>query len=175
MYKIYCITNKINGKKYIGLTSRDPRIRFEEHMRSYQTILGKARLKHGLQNFTLEVLESSLNKEEVDERERFYIKQKETLAPKGYNLSHGGNSNKTISEQGRQKLREVNLGKNNPKSVRYILMLDKDTGEVLKTFGSAREAGRYLGNENKYRAISYCLEGKQKTSQGYKWIYGEYI
>ena len=52
-------------------------------------------------------------------------------------------------------------------------MISKDTNEILNRFGSAREAARFLGNENKYRSITYCLSGKSKSSQGYFWRYEE--
>ena len=52
-------------------------------------------------------------------------------------------------------------------------MIDKDTNEILNKFESIREAAKFLGNENKYRSIVYCLSGKIKTSQGYFWKYEE--
>lgn len=52
-------------------------------------------------------------------------------------------------------------------------MIDVKTGEVLNKFGSAREAARFLGSENKYRSIAYCLAGKTKISHGYIWKYEE--
>ena len=65
------------------------------------------------------------------------------------------------------------IGIRNPKCKKYILMINKDTNEILNKFGSTREAARFLGNENKYRSIAYCLSGKIKTSQGYFWKYEE--
>lgn len=176
MIKIFCvykITNLINGKSYIGITQRDPQIRFNEHFSNKKELLYKAKEKYGKENFQLEIIEDNIPKEKIDEKERYYIKLYNTLVPNGYNLSIGGISNKSIPEEGKQKLRECNLGIHNPKCKKYILMIDKDTNEILNKFGSTREAARFLGNENKYRSIAYCLSEKIKTSQGYFWKYEE--
>ena len=176
MIKIFCvykITNLINGKSYIGITQRDPQIRFNEHFSNKKELLYKAKEKYEKENFQLEIIEDNIPKEKIDEKERYYIKLYNTLVPNGYNLSIGGISNKSISEEGKQKLRKCNLGIRNPKCKKYILMINKDTNEILNKFVSTREAARFLGNENKYRSIAYCLSGKIKTSQGYFWKYEE--
>ena len=176
MIKIFCvykITNLINGKSYIGITQRDPQIRFNEHFSNKKELLYKAKEKYEKENFQLEIIEDNIPKEKIDEKEQYYIKLYNTLVPNGYNLSIGGISNKSISEEGKQKLRKCNLGIRNPKCKKYILMINKDTNEILNKFGSTREAARFLGNENKYRSIAYSLSGKIKTSQGYFWKYEE--
>ena len=176
MIKIFCvykITNLINHKIYIGITKRNPKIRFNEHFSNKKELLYKAKEKYGKDNFLLEIIESNVSEDMIDEKERYYIQLYKSLVPNGYNLSQGGISNKSISEQGKQKLKKCNLGINNPKCNKYILMINKDTNEILNKFGSTREAARFLGNENKYRSIAYCLSGKIKTSQGYLWKYEE--
>ena len=63
-----------------------------------------------------------------------------------------------------------------------VLMLDKNTNEVLRTFESTREAARYLiskdslnpKSESGYSShISEVCSGKRKTCQGYKWQYAD--
>ena len=174
MIKIFCIykiTNLINNKIYIGITKRDPKIRFNEHFSNKNEILYKAKEKYGKENFSLEIIKNGIPENQIDEEEKYYIKYYNSLIPNGYNLSIGGLSNKSISKEGKQRLKKCNLGINNPKCTKYILMIDKNTNEVLNEFGSTREAARFLGNENKYRSIAYCLSGKTKTSQGYFWRY----
>ena len=56
----------------------------------------------------------------------------------------------------------------------YINQYDLNDNFINK-FGSAREAARYLGNENKYRGILYCLNGKCKSAYGFIWKYEDII
>lgn len=44
-------------------------------------------------------------------------------------------------------------------------------GKLLNTFGSIREAARFLGNENLNIHISEACRGKRKTVKEYIWRY----
>ncbi|HXP23602.1 MAG TPA: GIY-YIG nuclease family protein, partial [Candidatus Sulfotelmatobacter sp.] len=85
---IYIITNTINGKRYIGLSTRIKR-RIMEHRtpRNLQrsTVLARAFRKYGIENFKFEVLEEC-EPSLLAERERFWIAQ---LKPE-YNMTTGG-------------------------------------------------------------------------------------
>ena len=171
MFCVYKITNSINNKSYIGVTKRKPKIRFNEHFRNKEEPLYSAKEKYGIENFSLTIIEEDIKDSDIDEKERYYITYYNSIAPNGYNLSAGGMSNMTISPKGRQKLRNINLGIHNPKCCKWILMINKETKQIIRKFGSTREAARFLGDENKYRSIAYCLEGKTKSAQGYLWRY----
>lgn len=95
---IYKITNKINGKMYIGKTLfNNPVDRWKEHLQDYKRIknekrpLYSAMKKYGPENFDFEVLEETDN---TEERERFYIEHYHTYVGdsecKGYNATLGG-------------------------------------------------------------------------------------
>ena len=130
MIKIFCvykITNLINNKVYIGITKRNPKVRLNEHFSNKNDLLYKAKEKYGKENFSLEIIEKDISKDDIDAKERYYIELYNSLVPQGYNLSNGGISNKSISESGKIKLKECNLGINNPKSKKYILMIDIKT------------------------------------------------
>ena len=171
IFKVYCITNLINNKKYIGITSRNIKTRFQEHCSHNQTLVYDAVQKYGKENFQIEILENNIPKEEIDKRERYFISKFNTLIPNGYNLSTGGISNKDLNDKTKRKLSEMNMGIKNPRCHKYILQIDKNTKEILGKFGSAREAARFLGNESKNVNINYCLRGKTKTAYGYIWKY----
>lgn len=89
MIGIYKITNKINGKIYIGQSVHIER-RWQEHCQESSTsIIAKAIKKYGKENFSFEVLEQYQveDYDKLDEREMYYIHQYNSLVPNGYNVT----------------------------------------------------------------------------------------
>ncbi len=88
---IYKITNKLNGKIYIG-QSVNPYRRFAAHCSRAKTgednyPIHSAIKKYGKENFELEILEWT---EDYNEREKMLIKEYNSKVPNGYNLTDGG-------------------------------------------------------------------------------------
>lgn len=91
---VYVHINKINGKKYVGITSRKPEDRWDYGF-GYrgQTYFYKAIQKYGWDNFKHEILLTNETKEYACAAERCLIKAYASNNPKyGYNLSSGGES-----------------------------------------------------------------------------------
>ena len=95
---IYCFTNKINNKKYIGQTI-NPNQRYNAHKSNYQnsnnqeynSLLHKAFRKYGFENFDYEILSKDIDDIELlNQLEIFYIKKFNTKVPNGYNVESGG-------------------------------------------------------------------------------------
>lgn len=89
---IYVITNTINNKKYVG-QSIDADRRFIEHCKNYiseVSLINKAIKKYGKENFTMEIVEHSV--ENYNERESYWINFYNSMSPNGYNLTPGGES-----------------------------------------------------------------------------------
>ena len=88
---VYQITNKINGKQYIGITNNYKR-RWENHKccNDPSMAIAQAIKKYGANNFDFEVLLSGLTIEEASEKEIELIKTKNTRVPNGYNIAAGG-------------------------------------------------------------------------------------
>lgn len=99
MYTVYAITNQINGKKYIGVTRRDPFVRYKEHIcLANSDSLAKihcAMRKHGVENFKLEILESNVPDELAGQKEQEYILKYNSFYHDGhgYNVNDGGRGN----------------------------------------------------------------------------------
>lgn len=88
---VYKVTNTINNKSYIGQTINDLKQRKNEHISgSYKSYFHNSIHKHGIDCFVWEVLCECSSKVELDEMEFHYIKQYDTKAPNGYNLTWGG-------------------------------------------------------------------------------------
>jgi group I intron endonuclease len=85
---IYELINQDNGKKYIGQTQNNLNFRFNQHKNnSYtrNTPLYSSMRKHGVDKFKIYMVEICPN-HILNEKESFYIKNKNTLYPYGYNL-----------------------------------------------------------------------------------------
>ena len=99
---VYCYTNLINGKKYIGQTIRSMHIRHIEHCSCGSRAtredypFHRAVKKYGMENFKLDILiENCTDYDKLNAYETFFIKRYKTLCVEdGYNVCSGGyNSN----------------------------------------------------------------------------------
>lgn len=86
---------------------------------------------------------------------------------------HMKNRQNPILEETKKKisksLKGKYIGKLNACS-KKVEQLDLN-GNVLNTFSSIREAGRFLGDERKNAHIVDVCNGKRKVAWGYKWRY----
>lgn len=96
---IYCATNKINNKKYIGQTINT----LEERIRGHLTfaklnkegcrLFWRAIRKYGEEAFEWIILFEAKNTDELNYMESYYIEKYDTTNPnKGYNLKGGGHN-----------------------------------------------------------------------------------
>lgn len=98
---IYKTTNLINGKIYIGQKHSD-KFLGNTYLGSGKE-LRKSIIKYGKSNFKVELIEEVETKELMDEREIYWISYYHSTNKEiGYNLSEGGNVNRTL------------VGENNP-------------------------------------------------------------
>ena len=112
---VYLITNIINGKRYVGWTSKSLEIRWRQHSRRHTNCfaLHNAISKYGVENFSVEILFSVLTKELAAELEIEYIERYNTMAPNGYNLTSGGDGVSGDCEEVRRKKSLANIGNKN--------------------------------------------------------------
>lgn len=89
---VYCHTNKVNGKKYIGITSQEPTRRWQNgNHYDTQPYFWRAIQKYGWDGFQHEILYTDLSKESAEQLEVDLIKKYQTQDPnKGYNSADGG-------------------------------------------------------------------------------------
>ncbi len=87
---IYCITNNINNKKYIGQTRRSLDRRWKEHCWvDNNQLITRAINKYGKENFSKEIIEKC-NKHKLNDREIYWISFYDTFNGEGYNTHKGG-------------------------------------------------------------------------------------
>ena len=148
MKNIYLITNKINGKKYVGKTKQDIKERFKEHIWcNYNTLIHLAIKKYGQENFSIELIERVLDKEAL-KKEKEYIIKFNTLSPMGYNSMLGqslqGGNNKMKGKKLPKKWSEktARIGVQNGRACLFELTYLK-TGEKM-FFETRKDLSTYL-------------------------------
>ena len=143
---IYMITNKINNKKYIG-QSVNIKARKHYHFTRHcnKMIISNAIFKHGKENFDFQILEEC-EESHLDELEVKYIKEYETHISlgKGYNVDLGGKGCGKMSNETKQKLRELNLGERN------AFYGKKHTEESLEKMRE-KQSGKKISEETKQK------------------------
>lgn len=112
--RIYCITNLINGKQYVGQTIKKISYRFNEHARA-NSPLGEDIRKYGRENFKVDELEKCYSYEELNAAEKKWIKELDCKEPKGYNRTDGGDGLLNPAKDTREKL--VEAGKGNKRAL----------------------------------------------------------
>lgn len=144
-YCVYCHTNKINGKKYIGITSQKPEYRWKNGEGYRNNIyFYRAIKKDGWHNFTHEILYANLKKEDAEKLEIRLIEEYQTrFNQKGYNIESGGNVKKDIPLETRKRISEKKKGfKHSDETKKKISQSKKGKESPLRGKKMSKEAIR---------------------------------
>lgn len=156
---VYKVTNIINNKIYIGCA-----VNYENRIKQHKSckykgalLLYRAFLKYGIDNFTFEIIESYLSKEEMLLGEICHIRNFNSISPFGYNLHYGGKGGK-IKLTEKQKLQRIEhykaLSRNNYGN-KYAV------GTVI-----SKERKKLISQANKNKIVSDTT--KKKMSENMK-------
>lgn len=99
---IYKITNKANGKVYIGQTVQSMSARWKQHISVWSPCkyLSRAIKKYGADVFTIEKIDAADTVEELNAKEMFWITHYDsTNQKKGYNILCGGGSFGSLAQE----------------------------------------------------------------------------
>lgn len=168
MYKLYQITNTINGKSYVGITKLSLTKRWETHLgaaKNPKYPIQHAIQKYGPEFFAITLIEESVDRKYISSLEEPTIQRLQThITQNGYNVAKGGfggdlgpeaskkrsetrkNFSPEKQQQNRERLRARNLGKTK----------DNDPGRLAQSEKI---------KSNKFRAgIPHDAESKLKIS-----------
>ena len=203
MIGIYKITNKLNGKVYIG-KSIDIETRWKQHIYNPQnSAIHLAICKYGKDNFNFEIIEQ-IPIEQLDSREKYWINYYNSIS-NGYNCTYGGegvlkyNYNEIIElwEKGysyknikdiincsdsviRKALRYNNINESQVKTrsngvkSKSIVAIDIFSGKELKIFDSINSACLFLNKNLLCLGELYNALKNSRKHQAYGY-YWEYL
>lgn len=175
-YSVYMHINKINNKKYIGITKTSLLKRWGHNGSGYngnhQPLFENAIKKYGWDNFEHLILYQNVSKEQACKKEIELISLYKTQDRRyGYNIQPGGqlgNTGVTFSDEAKEKMRNAKLGKK--LSEEHKMKISKSckghkpavhTKETKQRLSELNK-GKVIPEETKKR-ISNTLKGIKKS------------
>lgn len=141
---IYLIENKINGKKYIGQTTRSLEQRFADHCTEKRNRhISNAIIRYGKDNFSIKEICTCSSQEDLNEKEIYFVETFNTMYPIGYNHRAGGNQNGKCSDLLREKISKAKTGKPNLKR-RGEIRSEEQRMKISKGLGGHKVKARNL-------------------------------
>ena len=161
---VYCHTNKINGKRYIGITQNKPNRRWQNGYgyKDRNSHFYNAIKKYGWENFEHIILEENLTRKEASEKEKYYIRLYNTNNENyGYNITSGGDNNFT-----RNKLTEeqrINISNKTKEAMNSVEIREY----MLKVYNS-EDWIRKNSEATRRQWVTSDLKLRVQTANGYK-------
>ncbi len=170
---VYVHINKINGKKYVGVTSQDPEKRWNngKGYTKRQPHMYNAIQKWGWENFEHQILISDISVEDASFIEQMLIVEWNLQDPEyGYNAQSGGLTYATLSDEIKEKIGKAHKGrklteehkrklseakKNKPLSEKQLEVIDR-----MKYSNKGRER-----TEEHKQKIREALKGKKFSEE----------
>lgn len=168
---VYRYKNTIDNKLYYGQTIGKLENRHKAHLRAVragsQAYLHRAMRSHGIECFVLEEVERCTSKQQLDERETYYILRDKTNIPEfGYNMTEGGEG--TVgwvpTKQNRKNMSKNHAdvsGENNPRFNKPVL---RETRDKIGRSNSIVLKGKKKSKKHSIK-IGLALSGKSKSKE----------
>ena len=159
---IYCYTNKINGKKYVGQTvnfntrhQQHCYNSFYENSIDYNLPFHRAIRKYGIENFEINILKENLTSQcLLNFWESYYIDKFDSLAKnqKGYNVASGGFNGYSCAGKTEEEMIEIR----NKRSETWKNKSDEELAERSRKISESHK-----GKKNGMYGKGYLISGEK--------------
>jgi len=170
---IYKSTNKITGKVYIGQTTKNLEKRIKGHVNESKKDKNRPFLssinKYGVDNFVFEIIDFADNLNELNDKEIYWINFYNSVSPNGYNVTGGGQGDKTIGTKELGK--RISEGLKNSEKWQTLLNDDEYLKKREEKFINSAK-GKKFSSEHKEKIWEKNKERilKFNKSTSKKWI-----
>ncbi len=172
-FYVYVHTNKVNGKRYVGVTSQEPEKRWNEG-RGYtkrQPHMYNAIQKWGWENFEHEILFSNLSVEDASRIEQSLIDEWRLQDREyGYNAQSGGLTSATLSDEIKEKISAALIGRQLTEEHRENISKAKKDQPLSDKQQEVLERIKYFNKDKKFteehrQHLSEALTGREFTEE----------
>ena len=178
VYKGYSITNSVNNKEYIGITSATIHKRWKLHSlsmqyASYKSALHRAMKKYGIENFTIQQIKKCDSWDELCLWEKQTIIERNTKVPNGYNITDGGDGSFGVkrSDEFKKALSErKKLLYSDPEKRLIQSINSKQTHNTPEALKKSKERSTNLWKNPEYRkkTTAALMKAKQDNPEPFK-------
>lgn len=170
---VYVLTNRVNGKRYIGQTSRALGVRWTQHIKdskSGEYAINRAIRKYGAHNFEVAMLATADSLAKLNELERQYVAEFGTFGGNGYNQTIGGDGVmlcRKHSVETREKISALQIGrKQSPEAVakRIATQIGRPLSPEHRKKISEANKGQTRSPETRARLVASHL-GKKPSDE----------
>ena len=165
---VYKITNLVNGKVYVGQTIQTPEKRWAYHKSisgiKKLSLLQKAFKKHGIENFSFDIVKYAENQQDLNMMEDYFIEHFNALAPTGYTCVGSRDRDSKISNETRAKMSAARVGKAPAnKGKKYKLNLSEESRKRYSEANTRKNIGRKISEATREK-MSLAKKGKAPMS-----------
>jgi len=149
---VYKFVNKVSKKVYVGVTTKTLEERLFAHLNkanhqksAFQTALKK----YGKDAFDYEVIDQASSKEELFEKEKYWISFFDCVSPNGYNLTIGGGGIVEMLPEIREKISKTKTGKKIDK-LKGRVRTQAERNKISKSLGGSKILAKHLYSDSFY-------------------------
>ena len=175
---IYILTNKVNGKQYIGQTTDIEKRLYSHFNTNRRQFVSRAIQKHTPENFDSAVIEyPNASTDALNAIEKWYIHKYQTKAPNGYNATDGGDTNPMDDPEVRERQRDISSAKttemnqlpeNREKNRKRLIERNKSPEHRSKVSKATSEYNKKRWQDPEYRKrMSERVKGKKNPNYKY--------
>jgi group I intron endonuclease len=170
MYKLYQITNTVNGKSYIGITKLSVEERWKIHKSNAKNPkypLHFAIAKYGHELFTIKLLKENKDRSFISSLEEPTIQQLKThITEQGYNVAKGGYGGNLGPESIKKRIETINNYSPEKKAKYKERLQNRNLGKTKENdLGRLAQSNKIKGNTFR-KDIPHDIESKLKISKG---------
>lgn len=159
---IYKSTNLVNGRPYIGQTTKKSK---RQYLGS-GLLIRRAVNKYGRENFKLEIIAYANSQKQLDQLEKDIIfSYRKRLGKKLYNIANGGYGIGKHSKETKEKLSKANLGKKLTKEHKIKIGLASKGNKYGLGHTWTEERKKKLSNMFKGRKVSKATRKRMSIAQ----------